>query len=320
MAALPGSSAVGRTQEVSGSQAIVLGASSQIGIFSIPRLVARGVKVWAVSREPRPEWYPDIDGVTWIGLQEAMDGACAAAGFVLSTGPLELAVSCLGDRRAPIRLAAISTTSVISKAASVDEPERREVEAIAGLERKLTRLCDGRGWAWSMLRPTLIYGAGLDHNVSLLARFIQRFGFLPVSRDAHGLRQPVHADDVAGAAVEALFTSAAAGLVTPLCGGSTLDYSVMVERIFEGLGKPPRIVRVPAGMLVAAAGVAGVLGQQRMVRPAMIRRQAIDLVFDDSPARSALGYQPRSFRPGRPDFKLPGPDVLRELAAHPSHD
>ena len=70
-----------------------------------------------------------------------------------------------------------------------------------------------RKWAelnrvqWVILRPTLIYGYGQDKNVSEIARFVRRFGFFPLIGKAQGLRQPVHADDVAEACKAALLNA-----------------------------------------------------------------------------------------------------------------
>ena len=101
---------------------------------------------------------------------------------------------------------------------------------------------------WVILRPTLIYGRGRDKNISEMARFIRRFGFFPIFGQAEGLRQPVHAEDVAGACVAALETSAATNRMYYLSGGETLSYREMTGRIFSVLGRHPRLLHVPLGL------------------------------------------------------------------------
>jgi len=299
---------------VKGGQAIVLGASSQIGLFAVPRLAARGLTVWAVSRRPRPEWYPVLDGVRWVTPADARARNGPDPRFLISAGPLALAVDWLRGRSGVTRAVGVSTSSVVSKAESPSVAERREMAAIVAGEDQMKMECDRQGTAWCLLRPTLVYGCGMDRNVSLLARFIERWGILPLSREAHGMRQPVHADDVAKAAVAALFTPASDGLSTPVCGGSTLAYRQMVERIFEALGRPCRILELPAGLLAAIAFLAVIAGQGRVLRPQMVRRLALDLIFDDGPARAALGHAPRRFRPTRDDFAAPDGAVITRLA------
>ena len=61
-----------------------------------------------------------------------------------------------------------------------------------------------RGIACTVFRPTLIYGAGTDRSLAPIARFARRWRVLPVPLGANGLRQPVHARDLAAACVAVL--------------------------------------------------------------------------------------------------------------------
>jgi len=284
-------------------------------LFALPRLLAKGFKVIAVSRRGRPGWYPRFGGVTWLD-QEGLDHAgLRSVNMLLSAGPIRLAAesvqACPGLERAAI----FSTSSVFSKLDSHDRSEKECMQHILAQEAELTTNCEARDVALSVLRPTLVYGCGLDGNVSWLAAWIRRFGFLPVAGAAGGLRQPVHADDLAAAATAALTTAGPVSLDTPLCGDSTLSFRQMAERIFAGLDLPARIVSVPGSMLVAVAHACRLLPGLRGVRPEMIRRENVDLVFDDSAARDVLGYRPRPFRPGPAEYALPDERRLRNLAA-----
>ncbi len=58
--------AVGTDQAVSSSEVLLTGASSQIGVFLIPRLVHAGFRVLAVSRKGKPDGYPGFDQVAWL--------------------------------------------------------------------------------------------------------------------------------------------------------------------------------------------------------------------------------------------------------------
>lgn len=290
-------------------RATVLGASGQIGVFLVPALLASGYQVTAVSRSARPGWCPPLPGLNWIRSARAASEAGAEPGFLLSAGPLALALECLGDAPHWQRVVAFSTTSVLSKAASPDPAERKLIDGIVRDEGHLARRCDELGIGLCLLRPTLVYGCGMDRNISLLASWIRRFGVLPISRDARGLRAPVHAQDLAHAALAALLAPQAAGLETPLCGGSRLSYRRMAERVFAALDKAPRLLELPAGLLRTAVASLRWLGMSGGLGPEMVRRQAVDLVFDDSPARDLLAWRPREFRPAFADLHLP--DVAR---------
>lgn len=292
--------------------AIVLGASGQVGVFALPLLAARGWRVVAVSRGNRPVWYPDLDGVEWLSPDRP---SRLGADALLSAGPLRLAGDWLAANPGIGRVAATSTTSVLAKAESADPAERRQMTTILADEQALAQACEVRDIPLCLLRPTLVYGCGLDRNLSLLAAFIRRFGFLPLARDARGRRQPLHAEDLGTSLVAGL--EAGANLVSPLVGGSTITYTEMAERLFAALNRQSRLLRLPTPILAAAAGLAGALTGGRGVTAEMVRRQARDLVFDDGPARDALGIRPRPFRPGGDDFERPSAERLRALAGRP---
>ena len=48
--------------------------------------------------------------------------------------------------------------------------------------------CEERGVDWTLFRPTLIYGRGLDKNVTTIMRFIKRFHVFPIVGGGGGLR------------------------------------------------------------------------------------------------------------------------------------
>ena len=111
-------------------------------------------------------------------------------------------------------------------------------------EARLHAAASARGVAASVLRPTLVYGAGRDRTVSRLAAIARRLGWLPVPRGATGLRQPVHVDDLAAAAVAACDAPAASGMDYDLPGGETLAWREMVAP--RGTGSQPNRLAIAA--------------------------------------------------------------------------
>jgi nucleoside-diphosphate-sugar epimerase len=199
-----------------------------------------------------------------------------------------------------------SSSSVESKQDSDDPAERNQVREMLKLESELQILSKDMGFKLVIFRPTLIYGCGLDTNISRLASWIGRFGFIPVNGRARGLRQPVHADDLAAVAVAALFTNTALPPILAVSGGDTLSYSDMVARIFITLEKPVRLLRLPEWLFVLLVRLASIFKSARGLNSEMVRRQQVDLVFDDHQARNLLDYRPRPFSPGKNDFCMPG--------------
>jgi len=193
------------------------------------------------------------------------------------------------------RLVAFSSTSRFTKQASDVPAERAVAASLADAEAAVERFCASQGVAWTVLRPTLIYDEGRDGNVSRLASLIRRFGVLPLSGRGEGLRQPVHAQDLAIGALAAATATAAQNRAYDLVGGETLTYRQMATRVFEGLGRRPLVVSLPPAlfglMLKAASPVLP------GATAAMGSRMGVDLTFDSGDAARDFGWAPRDFRP-----------------------
>lgn len=288
----------------------VTGASSQLGVFLLPRLASAGFQVAAVSRNAPSRPLRVSGGVVWLRPDVLLSGRYAESLpgpliHLVSCGPLSVAREIVPGSPELRRVVAFSSSSVVSKAGSPDEREARLVAGMAEQERELARACSQRGLPLLLLRPTLIYGCGRDRNVSLLAGLARRLGFIPLAGAAGGRRQPVHADDLAELALRALIGANPVTMTSEVCGGSTLTYRAMAERIAHAVRLDARVISLPAGLMAAMVRLISVLPGWRGLNPEMVRRQSHDLVFDDSELRRALDWAPRPFEPGTADFEVP---------------
>jgi nucleoside-diphosphate-sugar epimerase len=275
---------------------LVLGATSLIGRFAMPRVAAAGVVAVALSRGA-----PDAGGWLRADLSQGdLQAALPETATVLSLSPIWHLPQALPALKAKgmQRLVAFSSTSVFTKAASPDAYEQRVVAMLADGEAQVRAFCEANGVAWTILRPTLIYAEGQDQNVTRLARLIRRLGVLPLYGKGGGLRQPVHADDLAWAALAAAASPEAENRAYDLPGGETLTYRQMAERVFEGLGRRPRVLPAPEWLWGLAFTLARPLLPGATAQ--MGARMSEDLTFDGAPAKRDFGWNPRGFRP---DFK-----------------
>ncbi|GGZ43728.1 SDR family oxidoreductase [Asticcacaulis endophyticus] len=203
------------------------------------------------------------------------------------------------------RLVVFSSTSRFSKTFSPEPEERRIADLLAASEARISAFGAIHNVGVTILRPTLIYDEGRDQNISRIAKFIDRFGFFVVCGKGAGLRQPVHARDLATAALQALRSDAARDKAYDLSGGETLSYRDMVARIFEAKSLRPQIISLPAWLWRLGFSVLGLIrpGQNLKSNINMALRMNDDLVFDHSPAHTDFGYGPQPFRPSfiRPD-------------------
>lgn len=275
-------------------RALVFGARGQIGSALLPRLLAAGWEVHAAGRVP-----VDVPGVVFHRHDlHRGDDPLPEAGIVISAGPLDAFAAWLAQgRRVPARVVAFGSTSVHAKQDSPDAAEREVARRLRHAEATLAALGRERDVAVAILRPTLVYGAGRDRNLTRLAALARRFGVLALPRGATGLRQPVHVDDLALAAWRVASAPHPLDGAWDLPGGEALPYREMVARVLACLEPPAKLIELPSGPLRAALWCAHRVGLMGDAGAGVWSRLASDLVFDAQPARRDFGHAPRAFVP-----------------------
>jgi glycosyltransferase involved in cell wall biosynthesis len=193
------------------------------------------------------------------------------------------------------RLVALSSTSQFTKVEFGDAAENDIAARLIDSEARVQAWAEERGIERVVLRPTLIYGLGRDKNISEIACFINRFSFFPLLERAQGLRQPVHAEDVAATCVAALLAPAAVNCAYNISGGETLTYRDLVTRVFLALSRPARLVTVQLWAFRFAVAMLRPFSRYRHWSAAMAERMNRDLVFDHAEATRDLGFKPRGF-------------------------
>ncbi|KRG42197.1 nucleoside-diphosphate sugar epimerase [Stenotrophomonas pictorum JCM 9942] len=274
-------------------KALLFGASGQIGERVLANLLAAGWEVTAVSRHaqvalPGVRWQRgDLSG-TWQG-EEGFDA-------VFSCGPLDHFARwyAASDVHAP-KVVAFGSTSVDVKQDSPEPAERDVAGRLRQAEQVLFKRAKERGVAATVLRPTLVYGAGRDKTLSVIAALAARTGFFVLPHCANGLRQPVHVQDLADAALQVVRHPAAAGRAYALGGGEVLGYGEMVQRVLASLPARPRLWSVPTPLFRLALRLAHASGRLQGMNAATLARMRDPLVFDIEPARRDFGYAPRPF-------------------------
>lgn len=275
-------------------RSIVIGATGIVGGYILDHLVRSGQKPVALSRavhhDAKVDWRQgDLRQPGALDFPDCETLYCTAEIGLLADALPSLMTPSLR------RVVAFTSTSIVTKIESEIPAERELLQRLADGERRLIAVCARAGIGWTILRPTLIYAEGRDGNVSRLAGLIRRAGVLPLMGRGAGLRQPVHAEDLAIGAIQAAASAAAIDKTYALPGGETLSYREMAGRIFDALGKPRRIVSVPP--VVWRIGFAAAKSFFPNANVAMGNRMAKDMVFDASAAVADFGWAPRSFRP-----------------------
>lgn len=275
---------------------LVIGASGQIGRFLVPRLLHGGQRVIALSRQAHARAPGNLE---WRqGDLFAAMPAMPQLDTVYSLGPLDgfsawLERTTLQGRP---RIVAIGSMSAISKQDSADPAERALAATLQQAEQRLIASAERHGLAWTLLRPTLIYGAGIDRSLSLIARRASRWRLFPRLLGASGLRQPVHAEDLAEACL-ASASASSTNRVFDLGGGERLSVSTMLARVHASLPRFALAVPLPLAAAGIALAFARLHPRWRGIHYGALDRLREDLVAEDSAAREQFGWSPRRFEP-----------------------
>lgn len=283
----------------------VIGATSIIGEYLLPLLVEEGWDVVAFSRQAQYIKKPTgIQPVIWRLLTE-LKSSDSRDVFQIEK-PINIWISLapiavLSEYFAMLlahgarHVVAISSTSRFTKSESSDKEEKKMANNLAEGEKRLIIWAKRENLTFTILRPTLIYGLGRDRNVSAIASFIRRFSFFPVFGAACGLRQPVHAQDVAGCCVAALSSESAINKSFNISGEETISYREMVCRIFTALNKRSHIITFPLWLFRLAILFLRIYPPFRKLSASMAERMNLDLVFSHEDASRDLGFKPRPF-------------------------
>lgn len=274
-------------------RSLVLGATGVVGGIIARRLVETNQSTFALSRHPQQqclnmEWLlGDLAAPTSLHLP--------SVDVIYATVHPQLLARALVHIPAPKRIVCFTSSSILTKLDSEIEAERNAVRQLAEGEENFRTVCGELNIPWTILQPTLIYSEGRDANVTRIADFARRFKFFPLAGPGCGLRQPVHAEDLATGALSVTQTERTLNKTYVLAGGETLTYREMVGRIFDGLGQPRCILPVPPTIWKYTFRLAQSLFPR--ANYAMGLRMSLDMAFDQSDAINDFGWRPRKFRP-----------------------
>jgi len=154
------------------------------------------------------------------------------------------------------------------------------------------------GLDWTILRPTMIYGAPGDRNLSRLLAVLARTPMLPVPGGGRHLQQPVLVADVADAVLAAAERPGTAGSCYDVAGPEPLTFAELLRISARAVASRTRFVPVPLTPLVAMARGYERLSHHPKIRAEQLRRLAEDKAFVIEDAERDLGYAPHPFPAG----------------------
>jgi nucleoside-diphosphate-sugar epimerase len=282
---------------------LVTGGSGFLGGFVLAEAARRGHDCVALARSASA-----VRRVTERGaapLEGDLDDAAALTGVFASAQCDALVnLASLGFGHAPSIVAAavgaglgravfVSTTAVTTGLPARSKAVRLAAEAT---------VCSS-GLAWTVLRPTMIYGAPGDRNISRLLALLARAGrafppggpplLLPVPGGGGRLQQPVHVADVAGALLTAVERPGTAGSRYDIAGPEPVTFAGLLRMSAAAVGCRAWLLPVPLGPVIALTRCYERLSSRPKIRAEQWQRLAEDKAFPIDAARRDLEFAPR---------------------------
>jgi uncharacterized protein YbjT (DUF2867 family) len=274
------------------------GASGFLGGYVARHLIARGHAVSALARSEVAAARVAELGATPVpgDLDDprSLDDAFAASGANALVNVASLgfghasAIVAAAEEAGLKRAVFVSTTAVFtgldasSKAVRLAAEETIRASALE----------------WTIVRPTMIYGAPGDRNMARLLRLLRRSPFVPLPGGGHGLQQPVHVEDLAGAIVAAVEAPVAVGKAYDVAGPEPLTFRQVVQQASAAVERSPRLLSVPLRPAVSVARVYERMARRPRLTAEQLQRLGEHKAFDITAARRDLAFEPRPFATG----------------------
>lgn len=153
------------------------------------------------------------------------------------------------------------------------------------------------GLAWTIFRPSLIYGAG-DRSIRVLSNIVRRAPLIPVLGNGQTKIQPVAVENVAQAFVRAMRSDVTVGKTYDLVGPHAFTWNELYDKLMHHRGVCKPKLHLPLSL----ARIQGAVFEKFSKYPPLNREQVImaqeDNAGDPAPAARDLALHQESFEAG----------------------
>ncbi len=291
---------------------LVTGASGFVGRHLCRYLAKTGYRVRGTVRAGPPESKTGIEyvatgdlggDVNWRPMLEGVDAVVHAAARVhLQNGNsrtpdrdleryhrVNVAATCHLAQQAHFagvrRFVFLSSIKAAEVERAEPDPAGFQLYEITKRDAELAlhRIVQSRAMDFVILRPPLVYGPDAAANFALLVRAVAKGLPLPLA-SIHNRRSFIHVENLCSAIAACLEHPNASGGTFEVSDGPPLSTPEFVRAIGRAMGGPARLLPCPPGLLRALGRALG--------RGPAVESLTGDLVADDAPIRTRLGWRP----------------------------
>lgn len=150
----------------------------------------------------------------------------------------------------------------------------------------------------TLLRPTMIYGSSMDHNMFKLVKFVDKSPVFPMFGNGNNLMQPVHAKDLGYAYYNVLIRpEITKNKDYNLSGKKAIRYKELVQTVADELNTKLTFIHIPIVLSYYAASI-GEKIPGFPINGEQVLRMKEDKKFGHINAKKDFGYNPMSFEEG----------------------
>lgn len=150
-------------------------------------------------------------------------------------------------------------------------------------EEGLIELCKGSQMTWTILRPTLVYGAGNPGNMGRLLKLVNKGLLLPFGAFKNQ-RSLLYVGNLVDAIITCIDYPNAKNQIFVLSDGEDLSTPDLIKKIAKSLGKPANLLPIPPSLLRLVGQITG--------KSDTVDRLLGSLQVDSSKIRQTLDWKP----------------------------
>ncbi len=285
------------------SDIYIIGGSGFTGKRIVARLIENGVNVYALSRSNEANRTLETLGANPVNgdlsnseslsrfFEKINNNESTAFIFVSSMGQYSITdiVSLL--RHYDIKRAIFTSTSSIFTKLPVKSKQPRLAAEQAIMQSDLD---------WTIVRPTMIYGAQGDRNLERLIQYIVKLPIpiFPLFDGGTALQQPIHVDDLANVYIELLSSVVGIGKAYNIGGPNPITLKELFDITIGVLNKKSLFVKLPVPYVARFIHLYESLSKHPKLKKEQILRITENKNVDITPAIDDLNFNPRSFFEG----------------------
>jgi NADH dehydrogenase len=145
------------------------------------------------------------------------------------------------------------------------------------------------GLSYAILRPTVLVGGGEDVLINNIAFLLRRFPFFFIPGDGSYGIQPVHVEDLAELAVEAVYSRE--NYVIDAVGPDAYAFKELVQLVGETVGANRPLISVPPRLALFAAQFLSLFLKDVLLTPEEVDGLMANLLVSKEPARGKTVFK-----------------------------